>query len=270
MKKSFVCVAGWLALSLISVQAQPGRPGPMGGGMAGGPHGTQFSPHMAKLFGDNPMFSATLENHLQSDQGETVMPGKIAFDNGKSRFEMNMADMKGPQANPQQVSHLKAMGMDEMIMISRPDTKISYIVCPGLHAYAESPIQDPEVGKSSSDFKVDTTELGKETVDGHPCIKNKVVVTDDKGEKHESTVWNATDLKKFPVKIETTERGAQVTLLFKNVTLGKPAASQFEAPSDFQKYDSMQAMMQAEMMKRMGGGHPGMPGMGGMGGPPQR
>jgi len=40
---------------------------------------------------------------------------------------------------------------------------------------------------------------------GRPsCVKNKVIVTDDKGDKHESTVWNATDLKNFPVKIETT------------------------------------------------------------------
>ena len=58
---------------------------------------------------------------------------------------------------------------------------------------------------TNGDYKVETTEIGKETLDGHPCVKNKYVVTDNEGVKHESTVWNATDLKNFPVKIQTTE-----------------------------------------------------------------
>jgi hypothetical protein len=47
-------------------------------------------------------------------------------------------------------------------------------------------------------------------------------------------------------------------MLFKNVSLAKPAASLFDPPADFKKYDSVQQMMQQEMMKRMGGGM-GMP-----------
>jgi hypothetical protein len=80
------------------------------------------------------------------------------------------------------------------------------------------------------------------------------VVTDKEGTKHESTVWNATDLKKFPVEIQTTESGGDVTMLFKNVSLTKPAASLFDPPADFKKYDNIQQLMQQEMMKRMGGG----------------
>lgn len=96
--------------------------------------------------------------------------------------------------------------------------------------------------------------LGKETVEGHDCVKNKVVVTDKEGAKHESTVWNASDLKSFPVKIVTGEAGHPATILFKNITFTKPAASLFEPPSGFTKYDSPQTMMQTEMMKKMGGG----------------
>jgi hypothetical protein len=37
-------------------------------------------------------------------------------------------------------------------------------------------------------------------------VKNKVVVT-DKGNRHdEYTVWNATDLKKFPVKVQSKRK----------------------------------------------------------------
>ena len=43
-------------------------------------------------------------------------------------------------------------------------------------------------------------------------------------------------------------------MLFKNISFTKPAASLFEPPSGFTKYDSLQTMMQTEMMKKMGGG----------------
>jgi hypothetical protein len=47
-------------------------------------------------------------------------------------------------------------------------------------------------------------------------------------------------------------------MLFKNVSLTKPAASLFDPPAGFKKYDNIQQLMQQEMMKRMGGGM-GMP-----------
>src|SRR5207248_1768042 len=98
--------------------------------------------------------------------------------------------------------------------------KVSYLVYPGLESYAVSPTA--AVAGAPEDFKVETTELGKETVDGHPCIKNKAVVTDKQGAKHESTLWNATDLKSFPIKIVTTENGNTATMSFKNISFAKP------------------------------------------------
>jgi hypothetical protein len=252
MKNYVKALATVLAcLSLVPAYAQMGgHPG----GMGGPPHGPNFSGSMAKLFGNNSTFSARLE--IQNE--DITMPGKMAFDNGKARFEMDMMEMKGGHIPPEASAQMKAMGMDKMLTLSLPDRKATYIIYPGLQAYAEMPFKNPEDAKTASDFKIETTELGKETVDGHPCVKNKAVVTDDQGKKHESIVWNATDLKGFPVQIESTEQGRKTTMVFKDVKLSKPDASQFELPSDYKKYDTMAAMMQAEMMKRMGGGM-GMP-----------
>jgi hypothetical protein len=237
-----------LGLGLISVNAQPG------GGM-GGPGGPNFGGSMSKLFGENKTFSASMEIQAKDGQaGDTTIPGKLSFDDGKSRFEMDMTKMKNSNMPAEAVAQMKAMGMDSLIMISRPDKKSSYLIYPGLKAYAEIPLKDADSTETLSKYKVETTELGKETVDGHPCVKNKVVVTDDKDKQHESTVWNATDQKNFPVKIETTERGSKVTMLFKDVKLTKPEAKLFDAPTDLKRYDSMMALMQEEMMKRMGEG----------------
>jgi len=149
---------------------------------------------------------------------------------------------------------MKGMGMDRMVMISRPDKKVTYTVYPGLQAYVEMPLRDSDAAEAQSDFKVETAELGKETVDGHPCVKNRAVVTDKEGRKHESLVWNATDLKNFPIRIEQTEQDTTMTMLFKEIELSEPDVSLFDPPTDFKHYESMPALMQQEMMKRMGGG----------------
>ncbi len=220
--------------------------------------GPNFGGSLAKLFGDNPAFSADIEieTAMSSDQS-MKMPGKMAFDSGKSRFEMNLSNAKGAQMSPQAAQQMKAMGMDQTIMISRPDTKTAYMIYPGLTAYAAMPIRDADASKPASAFKIQTTELGKETVDGHPCVKNKAVITDDEGKTHEATVWNASDLNKFPVKIETTDEGRTTTMLFKNVKTSKPDAALFEPPTDYKRYESPQALMQQEIMKRMRNMQPG-------------
>lgn len=232
---------------------------PRGGG--GGMGGPDFGGAMSKLFGDNQAYSASVEMQMQMRDQTMTMPGKIAFDSGKARFEMAMSEAKGGQMTPEMSAHMKSMGMDRVVSISLPDKKVNYMIYPDLNAYVEMPEKDSKAAKTNADYKVETSELGKETVDGHPCVKSKVTVTDDQDTKHEYTVWNATDLKKFPVKIETNEQGHQMTISFKDVKFAKPDVSQFTPPADMKKYNSPQELMQNEMMKRMGGG-----GMGGMGG----
>jgi hypothetical protein len=181
------------------------------------------------------------------------MPGKFNFDAGKSRFEMKLSEAQGTKMPPGAAEQMKAMGMDSMVSISRPDKKLIYLIYPGLQSYAEMTAPDASAQTDAADLKVETTELGRETVDGHTCIKNQAVITDKAGKKLESTVWNATDLKNFPVKIVTTESGQPATMRFKNISFDQPAASLFEPPSGFTKYTDVQTMMQTEMMKKMGG-----------------
>ena len=103
---------------------------------------------------------------------------------------------------------------------------------------------------------MESTELGKETVDGHPCVKNKVVVTDKEGKKLESTVWNASDLKNFPVKMEHNDaQSGTVTLTYKDIKLEKPEVSSFDPPANFTKAANMMEMM----MKGAGAGGFGRP-----------
>lgn len=249
MKKIFYLLALiGLGSNLFTAHAQ----------LFGGPGSStpDFSGAMKKLFGDNPNFTATLEMQVKGDSSDMTMPGKMSCSDGKSRFEMDMTEAKGPKAKPADMARIKEMGMDKMVMITLPEKKLSYLIYPGLESYAEMPLTSPDAARTAADYQLTVTEISKETVDGHACVKNKVEITDKDGKKHEFTVWNATDLKKFPVKIETNEHKSAMTLLFKDVKFDKPAASQFEPPASYQKYDSMMSMMQQQMMKRMGNRQP--------------
>jgi hypothetical protein len=148
-----------------------------------------------------------------------------------------------------------------MVIISNPAKKVSYTIYPAMEAYVETELQDAPTPEKVESYKVKTTELGKDTFDGHPTVKNKVVVTDDTNAVYEATLWNATDLKNFPVKIESENEGVKTVMIFKNEKLTKPDASQFEIPSGYKKYGNMMELMQQMVMKQMGGmGAPGAPG----------
>jgi hypothetical protein len=239
-----------LAVQSSSLRAQPGSPGGMGG-----MPGPRYSVSLTKLFGDNTGFSATVENQVKQQGGNMMsIVGAISFLEGKSRFEMDMSKAKGAGIPAGASEQMKAMGMDTMISITRPDKKLTYLVYPGLKAYAEIPLTDSGSESPVDKFKIEPTELAKETVDGHPCVKNKVVVTDGKDGKHEFVVWNATDLKKFPIKIEQKDGSTEMTSLYKDIKFAKPDAALFDPPAGFTKYDNVMTMMQQEMMKRVGGG----------------
>jgi hypothetical protein len=248
MKKSFILtILTVTALAAATVPAQAQR---------GGSGGPNFGAAFSKMFGANQTFSARMEIETPNPTtGQAItVPGKISFDNGKSRFEMNLLEAKGTQMPPQQMAQMKAMGMDSIVSISRPDTKTAYSIYKGLKSYIEVPLTDKGDTATADDFTMQSTELGKETVDGHDCVKNKVVISDKQGNKHESTVWNAKDLKNFPIKISATEQNRTSVITFKEISFTKPDAASFEAPTDFTKYTTQQALMQAIMTKQMSNG----------------
>ena len=244
MRKFLLLIPATLYFGLAPAFAQPGPPG---GGAA-------FDGAMTKLFGKNSAFNAALETQIKPASGSLItMPGKIFYDSGKARMEMNLSTATGLNLPPSAATQMKSMGLDQMITISLPEKKSAYLIYPGLQSYVDNPLP-PEATATNLNFKVTTIQLGKETVAGHPCVQNKVFVVDTKGATNEFTVWNATDLKNFPVKIFRGGAEADVTMLFTDVSLTKPAANLFDTPAGYTRYDNVQTMMQTEIMKKMSGG----------------
>ncbi len=206
---------------------------------------------MLKLFGDTKAFTAKAEARvLDKEQKEVAtLPMTMSLLDDKLRAEMDLSQTKSAQMPAEAAAMMKQAGMDKMITIVRADKKATLLCYPGAQAYAEMPFSESE----AADSKVESTEVGKETIDGHPCVKVKLFSTDAKGRPQEAFVWQATDLKKFPIQMQMTQRANTVIVKFEVPTLEKPSASLFEAPAGHTKYPNAQALMQAAMMKMFSG-----------------
>ena len=246
MKKILRAISAVAVLAAATAWAQPGGPG---SGLG----------NMSKFFGDNKAFTATVETTMKGGQsgGPMNMEMQMSMLDGKIRVEMDLTKMKGAGARAAQ---MKQMGMDKMVNIMRPDKKVAYMIYPNMQAYAQNALTDEQAANMlDTTSKIEKTKMGKETIDGHSCEKNKITVTSEKGEKHEVMVWNATDMKDFPVQMEMNENGNDIIMKYTDVKLDKPEAKLFEPPTDYTKYNSMQTLMQTEMMKRVGAGAGGPP-----------
>lgn len=188
-----------------------------------------------KLFGTAGAFTAKAEAQVfDQHQQETVrMPMGFALLDGKVRVEINLAQMQAKDLPASAVAKLKQAGMDHIISLFRPDKKTTYVLYPGTQSYLSLPLSKGEGEAVDNGLTLEKSALGKETIDGHACVKNKVVVRSDQWPVLRAVTWNAADLKDFPVQIELTERQARVRMRFTQVRFTKPDAQQFDPPANY-------------------------------------
>ena len=211
---------------------------------------------LLKLFGKTTAFSGASDLQMRDKaQKETLsMTMNFAMLDGKIRAEIDLTKVKTAQLPAELLPLLKQVGLHRLVTIVRPDKQATVVIYPGLKAYAEVPMSKEEADALSKTYKVEKTRLAAETIDGHACIKSKVTVSDG-NDLQESIVWNATDLKDFPIKIELKQAEGTVVIQYKDIKLSKPDAKQFDTPGGLTRHDDVQAMMQGAMMKLLGGGN---------------
>ena len=233
----------WLA-NLTAVAQLPGADSPAG-----------VNAILTKLFGNITAFSAKADVRVvDKSQKETMnVVMNFALLENKVRVEIDMAQMKTKNLPAGAGESMKQMGMDRIVSIIRPDKKVMYIIYPGMQSYLNMPLPKEEVDALEKNPKIEKTALGKETIDKHLCVKNKVVITDDKGQKNEAIVWNATDLQDFPVQIQTLEKENTVVMRYRDVQFARPDAKQFDPPAGFAEYSDVSQLMQGVMKKMMSG-----------------
>jgi hypothetical protein len=211
---------------------------------------------IVKLYASHPAFSAHADMRVLNKAGKEsdFMPMNFALLDGRWRMDIDVSQVRSTEMPAQLIPSLKLMGMDQMNIIMRPDEKIILSCYPHMKSYVETAMTLQEEAAAARNFKMEKTKLGRETVDGHPCEKEKVVLTDagKKGVKYDATVWNATDLKNFAIQVEIPEQDSTVIVKFKDVKLGNPGAGRFEAPSGLTKYTDATKLLQDASAKISG------------------
>jgi hypothetical protein len=226
------------SLAAVSASAQMGAPGGIGAALT-------------KLFGDVTAFSAKAEVRvLDKDQQEMIKgPMDFALLGNKVRVELDTTQFKNKAMPEGAASNLKQMGLAHVVTVIRPDKKLIYLIYPNHKAATSMTLPKEEAEAADKKTRLEKTALGKETIDGHPCVKNKVIVSDEKGPILHATTWNATDLKDFPIQIETKEQGNTSVVLYKNVQFEKPEEKQFDVPAGYTEYQDQLQFMEAVTKK---------------------
>jgi hypothetical protein len=213
---------------------------------------------MLKLFGDISSFSSKADVRMleKGAKEPLTMTVDFAMLDGKVRMDLDISAIKSKQLPAESLGAFKSAGLDKIVTVVRPDRKQALLIYPLIKSYVEMPMSKEEAADIDRKFKLQKTKLGRESIDGHACEKNSVVVTGDNGTRHDAIVWYAEDLKNFPVQMQMDQQQMTVVMRYRDVKLTKPDAKQFEAPATFTKYVSNEELMQNAMLKMLGGKKP--------------
>jgi len=201
-----------------------------------------------------------------------ILSGMAAFAAPPENFTATMVSqgMEMPMARMGTKSRVENPGMKGVVTIALGDTKKTIMMNTTTKTYHEQSTQEREQMPTMYDPDVvfEKKKVGNETIDGHPCVKYDAVFyrKSKPDEKHKTTIWEAQDLKDFPIQMEISAQpnpkypgsGGKMIMKYKDVKLGAATASMFEVPSGYTKVNSAQEVMgfggmgnMEEMMKKM-------------------
>ena len=219
-----------------------------------GPGSPGVTASLLRLFGTNTAFTAQAEVQiLGPDHKERVgMPMTFTRLDSKIRVEVDVARMRNRE-QPDALARLAPLGLDRVISLIRPEQRTTSVAFPKLQSVVKLPMPPVEADAFLKKAKLERTRLAQEKMEGHPCVKQRVVITDDKAQKHEATVWTASDLRDFPVCVATREGNDTVVMRFRQVQFTRADAKLFEPPSGYTEYPDMQSLMAGAVVKYMRG-----------------
>jgi len=213
--------------------------------------GAGMNAAMVKLFGDNMAFTARCDVQVMNSNRQVwlQMPTALAAADTKMRIDVDLGLLRSAAVPQTMAAYYKRIGMDKVTSVTRPDKKALYIIYPGAQSYVVMPL----TAEDSQAQKLERKPLGKGTIDGHACVKNLSVVKNAKGTPLlQAVTWNATDLKDFPIQIETNENGNITVMHFQQVNLVKPDPRLFDPPAGYKQY-SNPSDLEAAANKKAGG-----------------
>jgi hypothetical protein len=209
---------------------------------------------LIRFFGDATAFTAHLEIRMTDAKGVESLdaPMQFAMLDRRMRGDLDVTKLKSKDLPPAAAAAAKTAGMDQVVTLVRPDRKEAFLYYPGFQACVVSPIAEADLAALNQPARIEKIPAGKETVDGHACIKNRVTVTEPNGSSHDAVVWNATDLKDFPLRIRVQDGTDTITLQFQQVKFERVDPKRFDLPEGTVRYKDMTELTHGMMKKLLG------------------
>jgi hypothetical protein len=195
--------------------------------------GTGVTSAMVKLFGDNA-FTAQAEVRVMNSNHVVwlQMPSAFASADTKLRLDVDVKLIKSSSIPAAMIGMAQQAGKDRVTSVIRPDKKATYIIYPNAKSFSTMPLSGADAEITTQ--KLEKKELGKETLDKHPVVRNISTVKNSKGGVVlQATTWNATDLNGFPIQIELKENGFSTIMHFININMVKPDSRLFDIPAGY-------------------------------------
>ncbi len=124
-------------------------------------------------------------------------------------------------------------GLDYTTAIMRTDK--AFLVYTNWQAWVDT-TESNRLAKTR--FKIRKTEIDRETVNGHPCVKCDVFASGG-GRFISALLWEATDLNGFPVRMDWSKKGVNWSVVFLTIDHKPPKADLFEVPVGYKRYDDL-------------------------------
>ncbi len=247
-------------LRVLGQATPPPAPSPVPASVPAGPldQAPFVAAAMSELFSDSRAFSAQAILQLPGDQTGQGIPLGFATLNGKMRWFLNLDQARSSRIDPETTAWLREAKLNQILLILRPQAN-AIVAVPGVKQWFEfAPPKSPEI-QAKAQEKVgflQKTEVARETVDGHPCVKYRLDLPKDRGAGEETFVWQATDLKNLPIKFQTRMNGEMYSLLLRQIKDTPPDARHFDAPADYAKVGGPEALLQNALLGSLTGSNP--------------
>lgn len=145
-------------------------------------------------------------------------------------------------------------GADTAIMISRYDKKVVWNLIPEEKIYMTMPMggaDDKSRDTDVANYKLETTPMGAETLNGLTVNKAKILMTDPDGSKLGGFSWTTSDGIMVKLDAISVDKGGKnrMKLEMKNLQIGPQPKELFELPSGYEQMDLGGKGMLKELIK---------------------
>jgi|GEM_PF-6465267 hypothetical protein len=227
-----------------------------------------FAAALSEFFTDSRDYSARAELILPEQEPGDSIPIGLAVSGGRMRWQLNLNQVRSARFPPERIALLRQMSLDTAVLWLKPGEDLK-VALPRLKAWAQTPtptfpaIEEQAANKQG---KLRKTAIGREVIDGHPCVKHMLNAPDENNPGQVALIWEATDLENLPIKILVKTDGRIHGFQLRNVKPGQIDERHFQPPAAFVRKPSMAALLQqgiAEGLARSSqtGGLPSLEGL---------